>query len=50
MVAVGVITSLTGEISLREAENALLTRVPPATTEANRKAFWLGVQLANRLV
>ncbi|HUW65655.1 MAG TPA: 2-oxoacid:acceptor oxidoreductase family protein [Spirochaetia bacterium] len=50
MVALGVITSLTGEISLREAENALLTRVPPATTEANRKAFWLGVQLANRLV
>lgn len=49
MVALGVITSLTGEISMREAEAALLSRVPVATTEINRKAFWLGVQLANRL-
>ena len=49
MVALGVITSLTGEVSLREAETAMLARVPPASTDINRKAFWLGVQLANRL-
>ena len=49
MVAVGVITSLTGEISLSEEGNVLLTRVPVTTTEPNRKAFWLGVQLANRV-
>ncbi|MDA8334075.1 MAG: 2-oxoacid:acceptor oxidoreductase family protein [Peptococcaceae bacterium] len=49
MVALGVITSLIKEVSLREAENALLARVPAASTDTNRKAFWLGVQLANRL-
>jgi len=49
MVALGVITSLTGEVSLRDAETALLARVPAASTEVNRKAFWLGVQMVNRV-
>ncbi|HUW64062.1 MAG TPA: 2-oxoacid:acceptor oxidoreductase family protein [Spirochaetia bacterium] len=49
MVALGAIVSLTGEITVQEGEATLLSRVPPATTELNRKAFWLGVQLVNRL-
>lgn len=49
MVALGALTSFIKEIALQDAEAALLDRVPKASTEVNRKAFWLGVQLA-RLV
>jgi len=46
MVALGALSSLIKEISLPDAEAALLDRVPKASVEVNRKAFWLGVQLA----
>ena len=43
MVALGVITKITGVVSQEAAENALLNRVPKGTQEINLKAFRLGM-------
>ncbi len=42
MVALGVITKITGVVSQEAAENAILNRVPKGTQEINLKAFRLG--------
>ncbi len=46
MVALGVITKITGVVSQEAAENALLNRVPKGTQEINIKAFRLGMEKA----
>ncbi len=46
MVALGVITKITGVVSQEAAENALLNRVPKGTQEINLKAFRLGMEMA----
>ncbi len=44
MVALGVITKITGVVSREAAENAILNRVPKGTQEINLKAFRLGME------
>jgi len=46
IVALGVITRLTGIISQQAVESAILSRVPKGTEELNLKAFNAGIELA----
>ncbi|SFM71767.1 2-oxoacid:acceptor oxidoreductase family protein [Thermodesulforhabdus norvegica] len=46
VVALGALVTLTGAVSLKSLEAALLNRVPPGTEELNRKALELGINLA----
>lgn len=46
VVALGVITGLTGVVSEKSMETAVLRRVPKGTEEANRKAFLAGLKAA----
>lgn len=45
VVALGVISSLTGVVSYEALERALLSRIPPGTEEINKKALALGKTL-----
>lgn len=46
IVALGAIAELTGVVSHRGVEKALMARVPPGTEALNRKALHLGAKLA----
>ncbi len=46
IVALGALVTLTGVVSLKSLEAALMNRVPPGTEELNRKALELGIHLA----
>jgi 2-oxoglutarate ferredoxin oxidoreductase subunit gamma len=46
IVALGALSALTGIVSLKSLEAALLTRVPPETAELNRKALKAGAAAA----
>ncbi len=46
IVALGALVTLTGVVSLKSLEAALMNRVPPGTEELNRKALDIGIQLA----
>lgn len=46
IVALGAIVALTGVVSKESAEKAVLSRVPEAFTELNRKAFTAGYEKA----
>ena len=48
IVAIGVITRLTGIISQQAVESAILSRVPKGTEELNLKAFNAGIELAEQ--
>ncbi|UCD05667.1 MAG: 2-oxoacid:acceptor oxidoreductase family protein [candidate division WOR-3 bacterium] len=48
IVALGVITRLTGIISQQAVESAILSRVPKGTEELNLKAFNAGIELAEQ--
>jgi 2-oxoglutarate ferredoxin oxidoreductase subunit gamma len=48
IVALGVITRLTGVISQQAVESAILSRVPKGTEELNLKAFNAGIELAQK--
>ncbi len=48
IVALGVITGLTGIISQQAVESAILSRVPKGTEELNLKAFNAGIELAQQ--
>ncbi len=45
VVALGVMSSLTGVVSYEALERALLSRIPPGTEEINKKALALGKTL-----
>jgi len=40
------LVTITGVVSLKSLEAALMGRVPPGTEELNRKALELGIELA----
>ncbi|HDL90300.1 MAG TPA: 2-oxoacid:ferredoxin oxidoreductase subunit gamma [Thermodesulforhabdus norvegica] len=46
VVALGALVTITGVVSLKSLEAALMGRVPPGTEELNRKALELGIELA----
>ncbi|KYO65734.1 2-oxoacid:acceptor oxidoreductase family protein [Thermovenabulum gondwanense] len=46
IVALGVITELTGIVSKKAIETAILARVPKGTEELNKKALYAGFELA----
>jgi 2-oxoglutarate ferredoxin oxidoreductase subunit gamma len=48
IVALGIITQLTGIISKGAVESAILSRVPKGTEELNLKAFNAGIELAQQ--
>jgi len=50
IVALGALAALTGAVSLRSLETAVLARVPPGTEELNRKALAAGIEAAERLL
>jgi 2-oxoglutarate ferredoxin oxidoreductase subunit gamma len=49
IVALGIITELTGIVSKQAVESAVLSRVPKGTEELNTKAFSIGIDLAREL-
>jgi 2-oxoglutarate ferredoxin oxidoreductase subunit gamma len=46
IIALGALTKLTGIVSLKSLEAAVLNRVPPGTQELNKKALELGIEAA----
>ena len=46
IIALGVVTKLSGDVSLDAVREAVASRVPPATLEKNIKALELGFQVA----
>jgi 2-oxoglutarate ferredoxin oxidoreductase subunit gamma len=48
IVALGALTKLTGIVSLKSLESAVLNRVPPGTQELNKKALEIGIEAAKR--
>ncbi len=50
IVALGALGALTGAVTLKSLEAAVLARVPPGTAEMNQKALAAGVQAAARLL
>jgi 2-oxoglutarate ferredoxin oxidoreductase subunit gamma len=48
IVALGALTRLTGVVSLKSLEAAILSRVPAGTEELNRKALTAGIEAAKR--
>lgn len=50
IVALGIITQLTGIISKEAVESAILSRVPKGTEELNLKAFHAGIELAQQSI
>jgi 2-oxoglutarate ferredoxin oxidoreductase subunit gamma len=48
IVALGALAVLTKAVSLKSLEAAVLARVPPGTTELNRKALEAGIQAAKK--
>lgn len=48
MVSLGVLVGLTGIVSKKSAEDAMLTRVPRGTEELNRKALHAGFETAQK--
>lgn len=49
IVALGIITELTGVVSKEAVESAILSRVPKGTEELNIKAFRAGIATAQKL-
>lgn len=49
IVALGMITELTGAVSKEAVESAILSRVPKGTEELNLKAFRAGIDAAQKL-
>jgi 2-oxoglutarate ferredoxin oxidoreductase subunit gamma len=49
IVGLGVIVRLSGVVTQDAAEHAILARVPRGTEELNRKAFHLGLEMAEEL-
>lgn len=49
IVALGIITELTGIVSKEAVESAVLSRVPKGTEELNTTAFNIGIELAREL-
>ena len=49
IIALGVVVGLTGVVSRRALEEAVLARVPRGTEELNRRALTLGLEEADRL-
>lgn len=49
IIALGMITELTGIVSRESIEKAVLSRVPPAFLELNKKALQLGFEKAKEL-
>ena len=49
IVALGIITGLTGIVSKKAVESSVLSRVPKGTEELNTKAFNIGIDLAREL-
>jgi 2-oxoglutarate ferredoxin oxidoreductase subunit gamma len=47
IIALGLIVRLTRVVSEEAAEQAILARVPRGTEELNRRAFHLGLEVAN---
>ena len=48
IVALGALTKLTGIVSLKSLETAVLNRVPPGTQELNKSALEAGIEAAKR--
>lgn len=46
IIAIGIITEITGAVSKESVEKAILSRVPKGSEELNRKALYLGYELA----
>ena len=49
IVALGIITELTGIVTKKAVESAVLSRVPKGTEELNTNAFNIGIDLAREL-
>ncbi len=49
IVALGIITELTGVVSKEAVESAILSRVPKGTEELNLKAFNVGIEKAQQI-
>ena len=50
IVALGALTKLTGIVSLKSLETAVLNRVPPGTQELNKSALEAGIEAAKRYI
>jgi 2-oxoglutarate ferredoxin oxidoreductase subunit gamma len=50
IVALGALAALTGAVSLKSLETAVLARVPPGTEELNKQALAAGLEAAERLL
>ncbi len=50
IVALGALAQLTGVVSLKSLEAAVLARVPPATVELNKKALAAGITAAKEFL
>lgn len=48
VIALGALVTITGVISLKSLETALLNRIPLGTEELNKKALEMGIQMAKR--
>jgi 2-oxoglutarate ferredoxin oxidoreductase subunit gamma len=48
IIALGALTKLTGIVSLKSLETAVLNRVPPGTQELNKSALEAGIEAAKR--
>jgi 2-oxoglutarate ferredoxin oxidoreductase subunit gamma len=49
IVSLGAIVGLSGIVKVESAEKALIRRVPRGTEELNKKAFYAGVNLVNKI-
>jgi len=49
IVSLGAIVGLSGIVKVESAEKALIKRVPRGTEELNKKAFYAGVNLVNKI-
>lgn len=48
IIALGALTKITGIVSLKSLEAAVLNRIPPGTEELNKKALKAGIEAAKR--
>ncbi|MCK4584751.1 2-oxoacid:acceptor oxidoreductase family protein, partial [candidate division WOR-3 bacterium] len=50
IVALGLVTELSGMVTRKAVESAILSRVPKGTEEINRKAFLAGIKKAEEIM
>ncbi len=49
ILALGIFAELSGVVSTKALEKAILSKVPKGTEDLNKRAFWKGVEMGRRL-